>query len=534
MNGLLNTVARNTSAGVLAQVLIKVFSFAFTVLIIRRLGVETYGQYAAVMAFGAVFVFLADLGLGTWAVRETAHVRDAAEGRSRVEQLLGNIVPLRVLLALLAVSAILLTGWLTGRPPAMMLGLLLGGLGLLLYGAEGAFEAILSGYERLDIIAGGRVLQQIAFVLLGAIALFAGLPYHALIVANLVGILILTLVVWRGLRDEGLRRAPATPARWSGMLRAALPFGAVSLALGLSYRFDTVLLNITHGDETTGTYSAAYTLVFSLVVLSNVLNTSLFPSLTRQASLAPQTLPRIYGRVLRVLLAVALPLAVGGWALAGDLIPLLYGEQYAGSVWVLQVVIWAVPLMFVTEFLGYVVLIGRREQSVARAVILSSSANVLGNLLLIPFFGIVAAAVMTVVTELVLLLQYIWLVRHELRAMHALQMVLRPLGAVTIMAVVTLLLRGWAPLWATIVLSALAYAGALLLTGAVTRADLATLRGIRLRRAQPQPKPAPVLAVEPVAVGAGAAAPFAAALPAEERTGSSFRPLTHLDRDDSK
>lgn len=520
MNSLLNTVARNTSAGVMAQVLIKVFSFAFTVLVIRRLGVETYGQYAAVMAFGAVFVFLADLGLGTWAVRETAHDRDAEQGRGRVEQLLGNIVVLRSLLALLAVAMILLTGWLTGRPPAMMLGLLLGGLGLLLYGYEGGLEAILSGYERLDLIAGARVLQQVAFVLLGAVALFAGLPYHALIVANLAGIALLTLVVWKGVRDVGLRPAPATPERWSGMLRAALPFGAVSLALGLSYRFDTVLLNITQGDEVTGTYNAAYTLVFSLVVLSNVLNTSLFPSLTRQASLAPQTLPKIYGRVLKVLLTVSLPLAVGGWALAGELIPLLYGEQYAASVWVLQVVIWVLPLMFVTEFLGYVVLIGRREQSVARAVILSSSANVLGNLLLIPFFGIVAAAVMTVVTELVLLLQYVWLLRHELRTMHAPQLLLRALAAVGLMAVVTLALRGWLPMWATILLSALAYAGALLLTGSVSRDDLNTLRGIRLRRAQPEPLlvAEPLLAAEPVAVTAAVGAAYGSTLPVEDRS----------------
>jgi len=484
MNALLNVVARNTTAGMLAQVLIKVLSFAFTVIVIRRLGVETYGQYAAVMAFGAVFVFLADLGLGPWLVRETAHVRDETDGRVRVEGLLGNVSVLRTLLAVAAVALILLTGWLTGRPPAMMLGLLLGGLGLILYGAEGGFEAVLTGHERLDVIAAGRVIQQVGFVLLGALVLYAGLPYHALIVANLVGILLLSVVVWRGVRDLGLRGERAQPAQWGGLLRAAMPFGAVSLALGLSYRFDTVLLNVTQGDDATGVYNAAYTLVFAVVVISNVINTSLYPTLTRQAHAAPGTLPAIYSRAFKGLLVISLPLAAGGWALADGLTHLLYGAQYAGTAWVLQIVIWVVPLMFISEFLGYVVLIGRREQNVARAVVISSLANVAGNLILIPLYGIAAAARMTVVTEAVLVGQYVWLLRGELRAMRVGGTLLRVAAAATMMTAVTLLLRAWVPVLLNVAISALVYAGALLLMGVVTRGELAVLRTVRMSRPQ--------------------------------------------------
>ena len=57
--------------------------------------------------------------------------------------------------------------------------------------------------------------------------------------------------------------------------------------------------------------------------VSNVLNTALYPSLARQAVTDPGTLPAIYERMLRYLMVLALPIAMGGWALADQIIPFL-------------------------------------------------------------------------------------------------------------------------------------------------------------------------------------------------------------------
>lgn len=471
-------VARNAAAGMASQVAIKLLSFTFTVLVIRRLGVTTYGQYAAVTAFGALFVSFADLGLSTYTVRAVARLRDTTDGPAHVRALLADVLLLRLLLATGAAGMIMLTGWLTGRPPAMMLGLALGAIGLLIYGAQGAFEAVLAGSERLDWLAGARVLQQLTFVLLGSVVLLLGLGYHSLILANTAGILVLTAVTVRGARRLGLRVGAPSMAHWLPLLRAALPFGVIGLTLGLSYKFDTVLLNLFQGDEATGIYSAAYTLIFSVVAISNVINTALYPSLSRQAMLNPGALPTVYGRSLKLLMVIALPMAVGGWAVTPQLVGTLFGAQYGASASVLRVLIWVIPFMFASEFLGYVVVIAGHEKRVARAIIISSSANVLGNALLIPRFGVPAAAVMTVVTEIVLVSQYVWMLRPELRAMHAAGAVLRPLAAAALMGGVCLMILPLVPLPATIALSALTYGAALLLTGAIGASDWAGVRAI--------------------------------------------------------
>ena len=74
------TVFRNSAIGLAAQLIIKVLSFAFSILIIRNLGASAFGQYSAVLAFGITFSILSDLGLSPYAVREIARLRDQPDG----------------------------------------------------------------------------------------------------------------------------------------------------------------------------------------------------------------------------------------------------------------------------------------------------------------------------------------------------------------------------------------------------------------------------------------------------------------------
>jgi O-antigen/teichoic acid export membrane protein len=471
-------VARNSAFGMAAQMAIKLLSFGFSVLIIRNLGAEDYGQYAAVLAFGAMFVFLADLGLSPYTVREVARWRDAPDGVERVNALFGDVLLLRFLLSVLAALLLIATAWLTGRPMVMVVAIALGTLGLIMYSIQGSSDAMLAGFERLDLSAGSKVSYQLVFVLGGAAALLLGGGYYGLIGANLLGIAVMTIICWRGAHALRLRPGRAVARNWPALLRASIPFGIIGFTLGLSYKFDSVLLNIFRSDAETGYYNAAYNLVFSTVMLSNVINTSLYPSLTRQAVSAPHTLTAIYDRALRYLLVLALPIAVGAATLADQIVLFLFKAAYLPAVPALQIVIWVVPLMFASEFLGYVVLIAGDERRAARAVIVSTGFNVAVNLLVVPRFGFLGAAVMTVVTEAVLVGQYVWMLRGQMRQLDWGRVLLRPLLAALLMGGLVLALRGL-PLLLNVAVGALAYGGLLLLLGVIGRDELRFVRGLR-------------------------------------------------------
>ena len=148
MQKLSHTILRNSAFGMVAQVLIKVLSFGFSVLIIRNLGASSFGQYSAVLAFGITFAFISDLGLGPYAVREIARYRDQPDGAEKAEQLYSNVLAFRLILSGITTVLVILAAWLTGRPALMIGAIALNSLGLFLYGIQGSSEALLMGFER--------------------------------------------------------------------------------------------------------------------------------------------------------------------------------------------------------------------------------------------------------------------------------------------------------------------------------------------------------------------------------------------------
>jgi O-antigen/teichoic acid export membrane protein len=467
-----STVLKNSAFGLAAQLVIKVLSFAFSVLIVRRLGANIYGQYSLVLAFGASFSIFSDLGLAPYTVRQVARWKDDPDGHQKTQALYADILIIRMVLSILTMATTVGIAAASGRPLIMIGAIALNSLGYLLYAVQGSSDAVLAGLERLDLSSGSKVLYQLVFVLLGGVVLFLGLGYYGLIAANLSGILLMTVVTWRMLHSQNIHLGKWTPVNWIHLLRSSFPFGIIGLALGLSYKYDSILLGIFRGDAETGYYNAAYNLVFSVLVISNVINTSIFPSLSRHVVSEPQQLPRIVEKALGYLMLFSLPIAVGGSLLGDKLILFLYTANYAAAIPALQMIIWVVPFMFASEFLGYVVLVSGRESRVARAVIISTGLNVILNSLLVPKIGYLAAAVMTVLTEIVLVSQHVWTLRKIMRTLNWTTILGKPALALVGMAGVILLLKNSFHLLIVIGIAGLSYFGLLMALGVIGKEDL--------------------------------------------------------------
>jgi O-antigen/teichoic acid export membrane protein len=473
--------ARNLGYGFGSQLVVKALSFLFNIMLVRTLGAEAFGDYAAVNAYGQLFLFLADLGLSTYAVRAIAQLRDDARHEAHLRGLLADVLMLRVLLAALAAGLGIALASLSMQPTLFLAALALNGVSLLLYGVQSAAVMALAGIERMDLSARAQMVFQVCFVLLGAFALAYGLGYMGVIAGNLLAVLLLTVLSLRALRGQGLIPGRASPARWITLLRASAPFAVITLALGLSYRFDSVLIKTTLGSAATGQYNAAYNLIFNCVLFSNLLNTTLYPVLSRQAAADISGLGPICERALRYLLVVALPLTIGLFLLADAVVPFLFKEQFAPAADVLRVLIWVVPLQYVSEFLGYLILVTGRERLVARSVLLSSAVNVAINLWAVPRYGVQGAAVITVLTEAVLVGQYVWLLRDQLRQLDWRRFLIRPLACAVLMALAMLALPS-AHWLARALTGAAVYVGALLLLRTIGREELEFVRGLRRER----------------------------------------------------
>jgi len=339
------------------------------------------------------------------------------------------------------------------------------------------------GSERLDYQATVRVAKQLVFVLLGTVLLLRGGRYMGLLIASLGGVAVMTILSARiVLRRYDLGPVAIRSRHWPSLLRASIPFGVVGLATMTSYKIDTVLLSFYHGDAMVGWYAAPYNLIMMLMIISHSINQSLYPSLTRRYAEDAGAVDRVFGRVMKYLLIISLPIAMGATILARPIVSALYGEAFQRSALALQVLIWVLPAMFLTDLFGHTAMAMDNERGVARVNAVSAVFNVTLNLLLIPPYGFVGAAVTTVLTELVEIVQYRHLLRQQMGLVSLKVTLGRPLAASAIMSVFVWIARR-GNLLVTIPAAAAIYLGCIVLTRAVDHAETRFLGGLLLRRA---------------------------------------------------
>jgi O-antigen/teichoic acid export membrane protein len=184
-----------------------------------------------------IFAFFSALGLAPYGLREVA------KGREKTSGIFSNVVALRLILSFLAVAVTTGSAILSGRSPELVLGIFVASCGLFLYAVQGLLDMVLMAKERFDYSAGFSLVNQLVFVGLGTVVLVEGYGVIGLVAASLFGVLAMAslsdVVIHRRL---GGLRWQVDPGTWPHLVKAALPFGIVSFAWGLSYEVDTVLL----------------------------------------------------------------------------------------------------------------------------------------------------------------------------------------------------------------------------------------------------------------------------------------------------
>ncbi len=476
------TIAKNTVFVTIQTWAIKAIYFLFSVYVVRRLGDERFGQYSIVLAFVGLFQIFAELGLSQYVMREIA--RD----RSKASVFFWNLVAMRLLLGALGLVGITLGAIIAGYAPVLVLGIFINTCGFFLSAFHVPVETVLRANERLDYVTSLTILGQLTFVAVGSIILFTSQGFLWLIVAGLVSLLpqiggALWLIKRHRLATLTFR---LNPHLWMGMMRAGLPFGIISLALTIAFSIDTVMLSMFQPERVVGWYNVAYGLVRSLVSLFGGFSIAMVPSLARTYVTDSAQVERWYRRSVKFIMLLSLPIAVGGTLVAFPLIRFLYTAQFLPTAVGLQILIWDVPLLMFTSFCGNMTTVVGEERAAARIYSINAVANILLNWYAIPRFGLVGAALVTVVTDLIGVLQFHFLLARKLRLPNVAWMLGRIVIASALMGIVVWLAGNW-HLFMVIGLGAVTYGGLVLALRLIDQTEWALLFRLVRRRSHNPP-----------------------------------------------
>jgi O-antigen/teichoic acid export membrane protein len=364
-------------------------SLAVSVAVGRAVGPAGFGEYGMAMAAGSILAIFIDGGMSNLLRRETTRPGTTlghVVGRLPAVSL-GHAFTVALIGALLAVS------FAGGQWPLALatVGCFLGTV------LVGHVSALVRGQGRWAADAGWQVSQRTlsAAMILGSLAIGLTAPWQVMAAwaaASLIAFLVL---------PSPLRCRPEFGLK-TEVYKITAPLVLIDLATAVYFRSDMLVLGwFDVPQQEVGQYAAAYRLFEAVIMVSGPVGLLLF---RRMRLFQGDT--KVFRRslILYVAAAAALGIAVAlvMHAAADLLVGWSYGSSYPESAGLLRVICWGLVFVLPNMVLTQAALALERDRAYMWAAVLAALTNVAMNCALVPQLGIVAAAYITLATELVL------------------------------------------------------------------------------------------------------------------------------------
>jgi len=395
-------VALNTIVQIVTKTVTVIFGFLTMVILTGYLGPEGYGNYMYVLTLVVLFGGFADWGTATIGVREAS--RD--EGKQNL--ILSNIFLIRLVLALggglLMVLASFYLPLKTANELLIRQGILFGALILVLFALKASFGIIFQTKLQIYKLA---VADITASVLIFLISWFfiknqLGLVYLiiAVILANIVAVILAASLAIKTIKFKFQPHWPLI----KNFLKESLPMGAILLLLTVDNKIDTVMLGLIKGNSAVGIYAVAYRIYDVLILGAAYLMSSLLPVLSQYADIQKwqERIKIIYQKSFDILFMMGLAAALFAFLFSPLIIKLITQERFVeffDSAVVIRILSLAIFLSYFNHLTGYTIVALGKQRWYFLVASMALVFNIVANLVVIPKFSYYGAAVITVLTE---------------------------------------------------------------------------------------------------------------------------------------
>ncbi len=453
----MGVIARNFLALGVGSILSRLIGFGSTIWVARQLGIDGYGVIGFVFTITTYVAAVADFGLEQHGPREVALHRDDPG------PLIASVGAARMLIGLVLAALMAFSGTVTPEPDGRILFL----FGLTLIPAGGSMRWLHVGLQRSGVASAARVAGESLRLVILVLAVHTPGDIALVPLAQLAGDAVATTIMLAAIRRSERRNLRFDLALALAVLQRALPLLLTNLLGYVIYNSDVILLRVARPVAEVGLYLAAYAPINLLGVFANTIALSLIPGLAEPDRDHGGRQAIVDGAVLHVM-ALAIPLAVGGTLLARPLITVAFGADYESAGTVLSLLIWTFPLLLMRSVHQAVLIAADARGDVLRTTAWAAGLNVALNLAVVPLFGMVGAACTTLGTEVIRLgLALMYARRAGYRLPEPGRFLRVGLAAVAMGFVVTALSA--LPVWAVVPCGAATYLLALGLIGGIRR-----------------------------------------------------------------
>lgn len=378
------------------RVIRMVVAFFVGIYVARYLGPQKFGLLNYALSFVGLFSPIAFLGL------DEIVIRDLVKDSRWKEKILGSAFVLKIIGAVLAIVLMGIALQLIPNDRYTIFLILIIASGLFLHPFN-----VIDFYFKSQVLAKYAVTAMLCAFLfssafkLSLVAMRASLVWFAW--ASVMESLILSSSLVFLYRSQN-----HTPLKWQfrkstamNLLQNAWPVMLSGILIMVYLRIDQVMIKQMLNNESVGNYAAAASLSGACYFVSMAITLSLFPAVIRAKNMGPayyhRKLQHLYDLMVWLSLAIALPVSI----FAQELVVLFFGDAYSKAGPVLAIHIWATLFFSLMVASEKWLLAENLTKLLFYRTLVGAVGNVLLNLILIPAYGIIGAAISTVLAQFV-------------------------------------------------------------------------------------------------------------------------------------
>jgi len=403
--------ATKIASNTIYQIIGKVVSMSITMLavmiITRTYGKEGYGAFSLMQTFPALFFVIVDFGINAIAARELS------KDWSKANKYLGNIVLIRLLFSFLLVLLISISLSFFPYSADLKLGIR---LSLLLLCTQSLFTTANIFFQVKLKYSYSTISYTLGYFVILALVLI--LSYFKVDIkwvnfSYVIGGIVTFLMCLKFIKKLGLELSFSVDKDlWKYLILSSLPLGIMFCFSQISFKQDSLMISVMklptsyglNNTESVAIYALAYKVFEVLLVIPTFFMNSAYPVLVRHMMEGKEKLKHTFSNVILFLFCSGALIGLLGVVASPIAIRIIGGEGFNQSVLALRILSSGLVVFYLTQPISWLIVTLGYQSRLPFIYFLSAIFNVVANILFIPKYSFYASAVITILTEIVILI----------------------------------------------------------------------------------------------------------------------------------
>ena len=440
-NTINQTIFKNTFWLALSEFFRDGIRFLIQIFLARELGVAGFGVLSFALSFVAIFAFLARFGFPTLILREVS--RD----KTRAKELFDNIIFTKLVLSVTTFSLIVFSAQVITSEKYVKFLIYLAGISIIIDTFSDFFRSFFRAFEKMQWEALSKILEGIllalviGFLIIGRGADLKEIFYGYIAVGIIIMILNLIILVKRFFKEKLFKEYKLDYQEIKFILKESLPLVFSAVFISIYYHIDQIMIGVISTKMELGYYSAAQRIIYGLSMFYMITMISFSPKIAYFFKEDIKKLSGILKKMNRVMIAIAVPMGIGGTVLAPEIINFIFGNEYTRSILAFQILIWSQVIVFVNVCYGNTLIMCDKQKKFLYGVSFGAIINIVLNFILITKFSLYGASVATVITQLLVFIYMYLTLSKEVIKIDFYKYLTKPILASLIMMIVLLFLK---------------------------------------------------------------------------------------------